>query len=366
MPAEGVFENCPLETAFEVCSSRLAVMKAGGVQVVVISALGPAPGALSQYAAAAQSLGMSVMWAIGDSNWWQQPPTSDQLGADLPQFAAACGCSQNQALLTYVVDWLRSLPGTYGYYAADDSALRPGDGTAIAAYLARIKQLDPNHPAMMGAYSEQQRDGYQSIAELIGQEVYPVTMDPILPLEAHPATWDGVGRLATATQSSADRAGTASAFILQAFSWGDNLSDGEAVGICSSSDTIDSCNARLRYPSGSEQLALRNAILRNAHPALILWYSFPGTYGSAVPDASSRYPSGAEAVARWAGLSAAIKADLASNGAQARQSSKRGGPRRRRHRAAAHARRHRQGSPKHRQHTSTRCRRTAVRCRLGG
>jgi hypothetical protein len=263
MPAEGVFENCPLETAFPVCASRLAVMKAGGVQVVLMSAFGASLGALSHYAATAQNLGMSVMWEIGDSNWWQQPPTTN-LATDVPQFAAACGCSQNQALLTYVVDWLRALPGTYGYYAADDSALRPGDETAIAAYMALIKQRDPNHPAMIGAFSEQQRDGYQSIAGLIGQEVYPVTTDPVLPLDAHPATWDRVSKIATATQSSADRAGTASAFILQAFTWGDNLGDGEAVGVCSPSDTIDSCNARLRYPSGAEQLALRNAILRNA------------------------------------------------------------------------------------------------------
>jgi hypothetical protein len=302
---------------------------------VVISALGPSPWALSQYALAAQNLGMSVMWQIGDPNWWQQPPTSNQLAGDLPQFAAACGCSQNQALLTYVVDWFRALPGTYGYYAADDSVLRPGDGPAIAAYMGHIKHVDPNHPAMIGAYSDEQRDGFQSIADLIGQEVYPVTTDPILPLDAHPASWDLVSQIATATQSTAHRAGTASAFILQAFSWGDNLSDGEAIGVCSSSDTIDSCNSRLRYPSGAEQLALRNAILRNAHPALILWWSFPGTYGPAVPDASTRYPSGAEAAARWAGLSAAIKAARARHGQQARQSSKRGHPRRRRRRSSS-------------------------------
>jgi hypothetical protein len=350
MPAEGVFENCPLETTPALCSSRLAVMKAGGVKVAAISAMGPSPAALSRYAAAAHNLGMSVMWELGDSNWWQQPPTGDQVSTDLPKFAAACGCSQNQALLTHVVKWLGSLPGTYGYYAADDTQLRPGDGPALRAHMARVKRLDPRHPAMIGAYSGQQRNDYQSAADLIGQEIYPVITDPILPLAAHPAAWDHVSQIATTTQSSADRAGAASAFILQAFTWGDNLSDGEAVGVCSSSDTLDSCNARLRYPSGAEQLALRNAILRKAHPALILWYSFPGTYGTALPDATNRYPAGAEAAARWAGLSAAIKADLPSRHAPARQSSKGGHPRRRHRPTAKHARRHRHGSPRHRRH----------------
>jgi hypothetical protein len=283
-------------------------MKAGGVQVVVTSAMSPSLGALSQYAAVAHDLGISVMWEIGDPNWWQQPPDGNQVAADLPQFATACGCSQNQALLTYVVHWLRALPGTYGYYAADDSTLQAGDEAAIATYMAQIKQLDPNHPAMIGSYSEQQRDSHQSIADLIGQEIYPVTTSPTLPLDTHPVTWDAVRQTVTATQSSADRAGKASAFILQAFTWGDNLIDGEAVGVCSPSDTLASCYTRLRYPSAAEQLALRDAVLSYAHPALILWYSFPGTYGSAVSDPSIVYPSGADAAARWAGLSAAIRA----------------------------------------------------------
>jgi hypothetical protein len=338
MPVEGVFENCPLETAFPACVNRLAVMRNGGVKVAVISAFGTSLEALSRYAAVAHRVGMSVMWEIGDSNWWQQPPTSDQLGTDHPQFAAACGCTQNRALHTYLVAWLAALPGTYGYYAADDTALRPGDGSAIASYMARIKQLDPNHPAMIGAYSEQQRSGYQSKADLIGQEIYPVTTDPILPRENHRGSWGRVSQIATATQASADRAGTASAFILQAFSWGDNLTDGQAVGVCSASDTIDSCNARLRYPTGAEQLALRDAILRGARPALILWYSFPGTYGSAAPDLISRYPSGAEAGARWAGLSAAIRARFAGSGhgTPARQSRKRRHSRRSRRPPAWH------------------------------
>jgi hypothetical protein len=351
MPAEGVFEDCPLDTAFSACSSRLAAMKAGGVQVVVISAMGSSLTALSRYASAAHELGISIMWEIGDSNWWLQPPTSNQIGADLPQFAAACGCSQNHPLLAYVVDWLRALPGTYGYYAADDSALRPGDEASLASYVARIRQLDPKHPAMIGAYSWQNRDSHESVAGLIGQEILPVTTDPVLPTRAHTVTWDGVGLTATAAQSAADRAGKPSAFMLQAFTWGDNLRDGQVLGVCSPWDTIDSCNARLRYPSGAEQLALRNTILRRAHPALILWYSFPGTYGSAVPDTSSLYPVGTDAAARWHGLAAAIKAPpppgagyrRAAGARHARRSAHRKDPQQRRHRAARHRRGHRHG-----------------------
>jgi hypothetical protein len=326
-------------------------MKAGGVRVVAISAMGSSTTALSRYASAAHKLGLTIMWEIGDSNWWLQPPTSTQVGADLPQFAAACGCSQNHPLLAYVVDWLRALPGTYGYYAADDSALRPGDEAALAAYMAQIRQLDPEHPAMIGAYSWQNRDSHQSVAGLIGQEILPVTTDPVLPIRPDSVTWNGVGLTARAAQSSADREGKASAFILQAFTWGDNLRDGQVLGVCSPYDTIDSCNGRLRYPTGAEQLALQDTILRNAHPALILWYSFPGTYGPAVPDASSVYPGGAEAAARWKGLSAAIKAPLplgpgrhrAADARHAHRGGQRKHARRRRHAGRRHGRGHRHG-----------------------
>src|SRR5205807_7542921 len=132
---------------------------------------------------------------------------------------------------------------------------------------------------------------YQSMADMLGQELYPVTTDSILPV-GNQQPWTTINATAADAQSSADGAGKPSAFILQAFSWGDNLSDGLGIGACTLSDTLTSCWARLRYPSPQEQLALRNAVLSNAHPTLILWYSFPGTYGYPLPAGTTIYPSG--------------------------------------------------------------------------
>jgi hypothetical protein len=308
VPTQGVFEKCPLSTAYVTCVSRLSVIGAGGAQVVVFSPRAASLDALATYAAAAHSVGISVMWSIGMPDWWKQPLDSIALAKELPAFAAACGCQSNQALFSYFIGWLRALPATYGYYAADDTALNAADGPGIAAYMARLKQLDPVHPAMIGLYNGSQAGVYEPIADMLGQEIYPVTTSPILPVGANESTWSNVAASASAAQAAADSAGKPSAFILQAFSWGDNLTDGIDIGGCSGADTIVSCNARLRYPSAGEQLALRNAVLGNAHPALILWYSFPGSYGSAVPVNDTIYPSGADASSSWTGLSAAIRA----------------------------------------------------------
>ena len=294
------------------CTQRLAVMHAGGMQVVVIPARYGSLSDLAEYAATAQSLGMSVMWEIGNPAWWQEPGTSTDMAGVFPSFASSCGCTQNGQLLAYMVSWLGALPGTYGYYAADDSQLIPGDQAGVAAYVSQIKQSDPAHTVMIGAYGLAQANQYADIADMVGNEIYPVTTNPLLPVSGNLFTWDTVANTAGLLQTYADDAHKQSAFILQAFTWGDNVADGTTIGVCTPAESNSECYAQLRYPSPGEQLQLRNEILQNAHPGLILWYSFWGTYGQVGTDTTSIYPTGAEAASRWAGLSAAVQAPMPS------------------------------------------------------
>jgi hypothetical protein len=323
-------------------------MHSGGLQVVVIPAWGASLDSLTQYAAAARGLGMSVMWELSNPAWWQQPSTDTGAASSFSQFASACGCSDNGALLAYVVRWLAALPSTYGYYAADDSMLSPGDSSGVASYVARIKQQDAGHMVLIGAANTGQGQQYeQGTVAQVGQEMYPVSTGSLLPASANQATWDSINFAATTTQRAADQAGKQSVAIIQAFSWGDNVDDGRAIGVCNSADTTASCAAKLRYPSGAEQLALRNAVLENAHPQLILWYSFNGTSGFAQTNTYNAPISPDEAAARWAGLSAAIQAPAPSAGASAATAAALRGTTRasakkhhRRHTHAHHARRH--------------------------
>lgn len=312
LPPQGIFENCSLDTQMTTCIQRLTVMHQGGLQVAVISATEGSPASLQTYATAARIVGMSVMWELSDPRWWQDPSTSTSMATTYPGFATACGCNQNGALLAYVVRWLGALPATYGYYAADDSVLAPGDQGNVAGYVAEIKQQDPVHTVMIGSADESQTATYQGIADVIGNDIYPVTDSSLMPVSANQDTWDEVGQEASDDQQTADRAGKQSAFILQAFTWGDNLSDGQTIGGCSATDTQASCYGRLRYPSPGDQLELRNEMLLHAHPTLILWWSFPGTYGDVTGNTYSIYPTGAEATARWNGLAAAVQAPFPS------------------------------------------------------
>src|SRR6201999_4144105 len=61
---------------------------------------------------------------------------------------------------------------------------------------------------------------------------------------------------------------------LQAFSFGDNLIDGQDVGVCTASMSESTCASKLHYPSAATQLQLRNEVLEHSHPKLIIWYTF--------------------------------------------------------------------------------------------
>ncbi|HLY49723.1 MAG TPA: hypothetical protein VKR21_11050 [Solirubrobacteraceae bacterium] len=308
LPPEGIFEGCHFDTQMPTCVQRLQVIHQGGFQIVVVGAGDASPSSLASYATTAQSLGMSVMWEIGNPSWWRDPPTSTTMSGSYPGFAALCGCNQNGPLLAFLIHWLSQLPGTYGYYAADDTALAPGDEAGVANYVSQIKQQDPSHLVMIGSADQAQTSSYVGIADAIGTEIYPFTTSPLMPVSANQDQWGGIAQWASGAQQAADGAGKQSAFILQAFSWGDNLSDGETIGACTASDTPMSCYGKLPYPSGAEQLQLRNEVLLHAHPAVILWWSFPGTDGDVTGDTYSIYPSGSDAATRWSGLSAAVQA----------------------------------------------------------
>jgi hypothetical protein len=68
-------------------------------------------------------------------------------------------------------------------------------------------------------------------------------------------------------------------YILQAFSWGDNLGDGEAMGRCTSSDTPATCSSKYQAPSAA-QLEQMWCAVQQYNPHVVLWY-----YAGGVPTA---------------------------------------------------------------------------------
>jgi hypothetical protein len=292
LPAQGMFDGCNLGNNLSTCEQDLQRMHSAGLQVAVVGMQGASLSQLSAYAADAQNLGMSVMWAINDPGFWGGAWSGSSASNDFPQFSAQCNCTGDNQVLNAMIQWLSALPATYGYYAADDELLTPSERSGLKQYVNEIKSNDPSDMVMV-ASSQSQGTTYSSTGATLGSELYPETTSPLMPYSSNLATWDSVQQSVTQDQNAADNRGTQSAFILQAFSFGDNLTDGEDVGVCHSGMSQGQCASRLHYPSAGVQLQLRNEVLQHAHPKLILWYTFGQTFGQGD---------------RWSGLTSAVKA----------------------------------------------------------
>lgn len=301
LPAEGIFDSCGLSATLSTCEQDLVRMHQAGLQVAVTSVHGDSLADIAAYAAYAQSIGMSIMWEINDPGFWGGTWIGSSAAADWSGFSTACGCTSTTQVLDYMIKWLAALPATYGYYAADDWTLTRNQLPGLKQYVNEIKASDSSHMVMVGSTQAQGGTYYQSGAT-IGNELYPETSHPLMPAGQNLAAWQSVQDSVTQDVRDATNAGTSSAFILQAFTFGDNLDDGEAVGVCTPNMTQAHCASLLHYPSASVQLQLRNEVLQHADPKLILWY----TYGQASQGN------------RWADLSSVVRTPYPATATAAR------------------------------------------------
>lgn len=299
LPAQGIFDSCSLSSGLSTCEQDLQQMKQAGLQVDVVGLSGASLDEISTFSSYAQSTGMSVMWEINDPGYWGGQWVGSSAAADWPSFSSACSCTATTQVLSYMIQFLASQAATYGYYAADDWTLTPSDKAGLAQYVAEIKATDPIHMVMVGSA---QGDGttYYSSGATMGNEIYPETTQSLMPYSSNAGMWQSIQHSVGQDQQAATKAGTASAFILQAFTFGDNIWDGEAVGACTASMTQAQCASLLQYPSASVQLELRNLVLQNAAPKLILWYTYAeASQGSRWADLTSvvgaQYPVSATA-----------------------------------------------------------------------
>lgn len=301
VPAQGIFDSCDPGAELTTCEQDLQQMHEAGLQVAVVGFQGDSLDAISAYASYAQSIGMSVMWEINDPGFWGGAWMEADAATDWAPFSTACGCTDTNQVLSYMIHWLAALPATYGYYAADDWTLTRDQVDGLRQYVSEISAADPNHMVMVGE-AEGQGTTYYATGATIGNEIYPENTTSLMPYDKNLGTWESVQQSITQDQRAAADTGTASAFILQAFTFGDNLDDGEAVGVCTPSMSQAQCASLLQYPSASVQLELRNQVLANAHPKLILWYTFAeATQGN-----------------RWAGLSSVVSAPFPASATVAR------------------------------------------------
>jgi len=287
-------------------------MHSAGMQVAVVGIQGVPLSSIASYATYAQSVGMSVMWEINDPGFWGGAWNGSSAAADWAGFSSACGCTATGQVLDYMIRWLAALPATYGYYAADDWTLTAGQVAGLTQYVSEIRSDDPTHMVMVGS-TQAQGTTYYATGATIGNEIYPETTSNLMPYGRNLATWQSVQQSVEQDARAAKAHGEASAFLLQSFTFGDNIWDGEAVGACTAQMTQQQCASRLDFPSPAVQLELRNQVLEHADPTLILWFNFQETYGQG---------------GRWAGLTRVINAPYPATASVARAKRKARGVRR--------------------------------------
>lgn len=314
-PLNGTFESCSPDRP--VCVERLAVARDMGFGLVINGAgLQAGPDAARQYAEAAQQLGLRVAWPLSNEGWWvNYDPAAHNLLSDYQGWADGCARDlvdrgsltpgnecDNEQLLQFIVTTLAQLPSTWGWYAADDLQLRQADTVGpVEAWTRRLKALAPDQKSVISVWNTMGL--YRGAADFVAQESYPFGV----PQQG--VFWPDIAALARDTQRLTR--GSPSAFILQGFSWGDNMWDAEAVGGCAPTQAPQDCLPRFRYPTAAEQLHQRQTILLNSRPGLLLWYGLWGTLGPPDPrpaDPSYSDPTPAEASSRMRSLSAAVLA----------------------------------------------------------
>ncbi len=253
LPPQGLYESC-VPRDYPHCYDRLTQMaKAGFSLVINYDQPYFTAGEDLAYAARAHALGMKIIWAMDDPAFWN--------GTDLRHYYAAlsatCSCSDNAGLIRYLVNLVKALPATWGYYVGDEVEQ---DHARMKAFSDLVKTVDPKHPRLfvgIGTPTGNNIAPFEDTADVIGSDYYPIG--------------DPAGRVAytadvaRATQIVADNNGKHSAMVLQAFSWGQYPHERWS---CS---PFPACT---RFPTEQEMKQMRDLTLQNSHPALILWFSY--------------------------------------------------------------------------------------------
>lgn len=256
----GIYESCVPYGKTNECLTRLDTIAAGGFKVVVNynQMWGNFEGQLA-YLDRAQADGIKVILAINDSAFWN----GTSLKTYYPEMGAGCNCTNNTGFITSVVNLVKNHPALWGYYIADE--VNPAQHAKVKTYTDLLKSLDPNHPRLivLGTDDSNVNAGMDTLADtadVLGQDYYPIGVENVLSQSVA-----GTVNLAQTTQAVANKNGKQSAFVLQAHSLG------QYDVYRSWCSPFPSC---MPYPSADQMRTMRDNIVQNAHPRLILWYSY--------------------------------------------------------------------------------------------
>jgi hypothetical protein len=295
IPPQGVYDWCDPAQSADGCGSRLDRIGNAGFRVVLNVWVfnSTTESQLRAYAQRAQATGVKVLWALSAMHFERADPNGNSMLSAYPALARNCGCSTNQGLLQYLIGVLRGLPGTYGYYLADEPGSSAHD--QLASMASRVKALDPDHPRIIVGcgFCNGGTDGnvgwMADIDTMLGTDAYPVIWrwpDPDY-------SYNDVAANAIALDRIAAPAGRGQVMVLQSWRWGDSISDSQAIGV---DPTIT------RYPERDEIQAQRDAAIQNSHPDLILWFVLTQVIGWEPGQRNPNWTNPTDTTKRWDNL----------------------------------------------------------------
>jgi len=306
-PPHGIFEYCPLNddgVPFSACVERLDKFKSAGLSMVVMPPLADAD-ALNDYTKALAEKGLKIIWNVSNGCFLNDPAGDGAFDA-YRALAEECGprCETNADLLRFMVKKLAEYPVTHGFYAADDSLLDTQNREQVDKFVGRLKEHAGEKLVVFGGFGTEQLRQWVNTADLVVNELYPVAKD-----EVDWRTFEDQVHDAVKVTKENNRP---QAFYLQAFSLGENPQTGEEMGVCSGADSVEECADKARYPTKDEQLKMRDIVLKNATPEVILWYRSSNVLGLAEGNDGQSIPAAGspEADARLQQLKEVINAPV--------------------------------------------------------
>ena len=251
----GIYESC--STAYvAICLSHLNTMAAAGFKLVIdYDEIYGDASFQKAYLDRAQSVGMKVILPLKDPAFYD----GSDLRSQFPSLAETCDCTNNTGFIQYVVNLVKNHPALWGYYIGDE--VDPGNHNRMKSKLADVvHRLDPTHPrffvdsAGQSAAVWRGNSPFFDTAEVIGSDFYPLRGEA----SDYPSI-DRAGEVASGIQAYANAHKESSAIVLQAFSYSEYDTPGAP------------------YPTVDQMESMLTQTLANAHPRLILWYSYYDT-----------------------------------------------------------------------------------------
>jgi hypothetical protein len=243
LPPQGLYEGCAPGASRDTCIDHLVTIHAAGFRYVLnYSAWYGAPAEILRYADAAAGLGLQLIWPLNHPAW----RGLGGLDGTYPSLGESGILQSNSELTSLAVSLVANHPATWGFYIGDE--LPAAEVGRVRGLSATVRRLAPEKPQLYVARPGVAKlQPFAGIVDVAGADTYPVgSGDPL------------VGQAARSAQTAAAAAGAQTAMVLQAFSWSQYAPTPRTP----------------QYPSLRSLRAMRDAAIRHAHPAMILWYSY--------------------------------------------------------------------------------------------